>query len=249
MKDVCKTMLASIIAFTQCVVLAASGPELFYEAGTREKQLRSKGAVLGGTPEYSALVESYSKALESGDLSKGERHRALVSRARLYAETGRCSLARNDLDSAIGEGHRTVTGYAVRAYCHVQAGSLEAARRDLDLAISINSKDPILYRERALVSVEQKNYTEAVSDFSRSIDLMKPARSSDLFVMRGDAYFSKSEYEHAIGDYSQAIRVTKENAAKLFKSELSSRSSSLRPLYEKLANAYHALSRASDPGK
>lgn len=246
-----KTLLA-FVALTliqiHCMAFAASGQELFNEAMTRENELRSRAQGVQKS-DYSTLIEMYSAALASSDLSNSDRLRALVSRGRLYVQTGECLLAIQDLDNAIQNGWRDAAAYVARAYCHGQAGSLNAARKDLDAAISINAKDAVLYRERAMVLAEQKMYAEAIRDFSRSIDLMKPTRSSDLYVMRGDAYIAQGAYERAIEDYGQAVHATKENAEKLFSSKLSPRSSSLRPLYEKLSDAYRDLARASDPAK
>lgn len=240
--------IALAVALIHCAVFAASGQDLFENTLKREKELRSKG---DGVPksEYSVLIEGYSSALASAELSAADRLRALVNRGRLYVQTAQCTLAVKDLDAAIQAGIRDVAAYTARGYCRAQAGSLKGAREDLDAAISISPKEASLYRERAIVFTELKMYGEAVKDLSRSIDLIKPARSSDLHVMRGDAYLSHGDFERAIEDYGQAIRVTKDDAEKMFKSKLSPRSSSLRPLYEKLSQAYSLLARASDSTK
>lgn len=238
-------LIALVCALIHSAVFAASGQDLLADTIKREKELRSRGDDVTKS-EYSALIEAYSNALASGDLSTADRLRALVNRGRLYVQTGECTLAVKDLDAGIQGGSRDAAAYAARAYCRAQAGSLKGAREDLDAAISITPKEANLYRERAIVFTDLKMYAEAVNDLSRSIDLIKPARSSDLHVMRGDAHLARGEYERAIEDYGRAIQITKDNAEKIFKTKLSPRSSSLRPLYEKLSEAYRLLARASD---
>jgi tetratricopeptide (TPR) repeat protein len=239
------TLCFATVTYFPGIALSATGNELLNEAMAQEKNLGAQGSV-GNTGARTKVIELYSGALDSGQLSEKDRNNALVSRARLYAQDGKCSLAIRDLDETIGAGNKGARAYALRALCYGQVGSLEAARKDFDRAIAINTRDPILFRERANILTAQKNYESAERDISASMKALKPAESADLYVMRGDLAFAQDKYERAIADYMQAIRVTKKDVSQL---KVSGSVIYLAPIFEKLGNAYHALSRANAQGK
>src|SRR5258708_16515784 len=210
------TLSLALITFFPRTVLPASGKELLNEAIKRDSQTKLRNSI-SGTPERARVIELYSRAIESGQLNKYETNKAFVNRARLYVEEKKCPTAIEDLDKAIGTGYRNALANTLRPYCHHEAGSLDAALKDFDSAITLNPRDPILFRERASILAAQQKYDGAVKDISVSIRLLKPLESADLFVLRGDTFFAKGQYERSVADYMEAIRIKKLREAKTTK--------------------------------
>ncbi|HYL24230.1 MAG TPA: tetratricopeptide repeat protein, partial [Burkholderiales bacterium] len=83
----------------------------------------------------------------------------------------------------------------------------------------------------------------AISDLSKSMEL--GPESNMLFERRGDAYYKKGDYERAIDDYREVIRLHRQYAKQLIGTDLGTRSVGLADIYDKLARAYAALAEAS----
>jgi tetratricopeptide (TPR) repeat protein len=198
--------------------------------------------------ERGAVIALYSEVIDAGDTNVASRNEALFRRGRLYAEASDCARAMDDIDRAINAGLRASGAHMILANCHRKAGLLDEARKDVDRAIVVNGNEPLLYRARAMISMDQKRYDAAAQDLSKSIDLVKPDESSDLFEMRGDAYLAAAQYENAVDDYESAIRVSNRDAVRIMGSA-SRRSAQLAPIYEKLSKAYAGLARESERGR
>ncbi|MGE0278702.1 MAG: tetratricopeptide repeat protein [Nitrospiraceae bacterium] len=195
----------------------------------------------------STLIEAYTSLLKA-QTDKTSRNEALFRRGRLHAEQSNCQRALEDIGEAVASGYRSANAHMVLAYCHRRLGQLEKVREDLDHAIEVAPRDPFLYRERAIFLADKGDNAAALRDASKSIGLMAPNESSDLFVLRGDLFLALGKYEDAIDDYMAAIRISNRNAVELMGSA-SPRSAQLAPIYEKLSDAYSGLAKASILGR
>ncbi|MEE9337463.1 MAG: hypothetical protein V3U87_05235 [Methylococcaceae bacterium] len=117
-----------------------------------------------------------------------------------------------------------VIAYYYRGAIHHLEGNIEAAIKDLNASIKVreniiaryinipindiakrtmcNSSDPYLIR--GLIYGQNGEYSQAISDFSRNINLTKGNTYS--FHTRGTFYFSDGDYDKALLDFKAALR-------------------------------------------
>jgi tetratricopeptide (TPR) repeat protein len=82
-----------------------------------------------------------------------------------------------------------------------------------DAQIKENSTDPRLYYKRGEIYSLRGNYTKAIADFTKVLEL--DPKYPDGYFARGYSYHSSQKYDLAINDYSEAIRLKPEPTGEL----------------------------------
>ena len=97
------------------------------------------------------------------------------------------------------------------------AGSAKFSAKDysgaiqlFDQSLAICSKWSSDLIERGHANYELDKYNEAVSDFSKAIDL-SPAKDGGLYFWRGMAFYLADQYQESIADFGKAIEMEPSN--------------------------------------
>lgn len=98
--------------------------------------------------------------------------------------------------------------YAYRALIWIERGELDLALRDLDDAIRLDSRDEQAYHTRAHVYAEKKQWARAIPDLNKALSLTTSSNSRwAIFHNRGHMWLKLQNYDSAISDFSECIRV------------------------------------------
>jgi len=175
---------------------------------------------------------------EAERLSRALGRNATAEDQRKVAEYYTKVLARTDLDTKVRG-----KALAGRGNLYLQLGMAEAAKKDFDGVVSMFPNEWLAWSLRAEAATALGNLDLAVSDLSKSIELAPD--SNMLLERRGDAYYKKGDYERAIDDYREVVRLHRQYGKQLFGSDPGNRSAGLAGIYNKLAQAYSELAKAS----
>jgi tetratricopeptide (TPR) repeat protein/transglutaminase-like putative cysteine protease len=93
---------------------------------------------------------------------------------------------------------------AMRGLTHVLMADEFAGRKDLDAASAINPRSAIVYLGRGMLAFQAKKYSEAISDFTTSIEI--EPRIYFGYENRAKAYLLSGDDNKALPDISEAIR-------------------------------------------
>lgn len=106
--------------------------------------------------------------------------------------------------------------YACRGQANLARGDAAAALKDYEQAIRIDPNYAIAYYGRSLVYEKQSQLDQALEEISTALKLAAKLPPPDSAVLpywlakRGDLYVQKGDYQHAVGDYSEAISLKPE---------------------------------------
>lgn len=85
---------------------------------------------------------------------------------------------------------------------------------------SLNKENlALVYGKRSLIYIQQKNYTDAISDLFELLELVVPrdtevqTRLAMVYALRGEKYIIKSELKKATSDFEFAYKLQTENAS------------------------------------
>jgi|GEM_PF-2589252 len=161
-------------------------------------------------PDFDKAKDAYARA-SSYDPDDPVFHYNLGDALRLLGEN----------DKAVAEFTKTITldpGYFLAYYnrgnVYLLQGRFQEAINDFDDAISIKPMANayyargLAYYQRTPKSLE--DLKAAVSDLGQALRL--DSRYLDAFLVRGHAYFELQEYNEAIADYEEVIRLSPQNA-------------------------------------
>jgi tetratricopeptide (TPR) repeat protein len=90
-------------------------------------------------------------------------------------------------------------------------GQEQQAIADFSQVIKLAPDHLYAYHWRAYIHLKQKNYQEAIADYSTIIERLDPTYF-DAYHGRGNAYYAQEEYALAVEDYSHMIQLQPDNA-------------------------------------
>jgi tetratricopeptide (TPR) repeat protein len=97
-----------------------------------------------------------------------------VNRGLCLAEQNSPQAAEGDYSEALKlklDPGTTAFAYRLRAASRLAQGNAVEAVRDIDAALKLNPQDPTLYEERGFAVFFQKNFSGAVSDFAKALQM------------------------------------------------------------------------------
>jgi tetratricopeptide (TPR) repeat protein len=108
------------------------------------------------------------------------------------------------LDRLLATDPAYYQAWAKRAYVNGRRGLLESALEDISKAILICSTEPCFFDQRARFLFSMARYREAISDWTRVIELCDYHKSdyyrAPAHFARADAYIRSGEYDKATCD-------------------------------------------------
>ncbi len=111
-----------------------------------------------------------------------------------------------DCDKAIQLDPKLARAYLYRANIWLVQKDQKRAKTDLDMAIQLDPTNWYCWNERSRYWVDfGRNLENALSDMSEAIRLF-PSNAASHFL-RGDLWARKHQYEKAVADYTEAIRL------------------------------------------
>jgi tetratricopeptide (TPR) repeat protein len=172
-----------------------------------------KGLALHNIKKYKKAVIAYDKALEFFNKLTDEDK---INRGgtNFYFNRGHSHNLLKQYEQAKSDYERAMTCYPNEVEAYVQyaiiliredENNYETALSYLDKAQTINPNYFLIRPMLAQIKVIQKQYVEAIKEFSEAIDA-NPKHSTS-FLGRGNAYQENKQYQKAITDYTTAINL------------------------------------------
>ncbi len=200
-----------------------------------EKALADYGEFLQRNPNaglaYSNRGMIYMKHKEwaKAALDFSEAIRCLPGDASAYLNRGAALLELGDLDGALASLDASISinplpeAYKTRAVVHKRRGNEEQARNDWMESTSAKvAPDPFApvfgspgadLLRRAHTAVAAGRYDEAIDLCNQAMGLtLNPSLASAVFMTCGDAYAGKKDWDHALLDYDETIKIDPKNA-------------------------------------
>ncbi len=154
-------------------------------------------------------------ALLDGRLSSGDR--ALIRYFRALAEIDLTQLpaARADLDQAVEDDGTLWMARWARVEVYRGMRHYRTDAEDMSVIIKLFPTLPSAYERRALALDLEGDWTAAVADFSKAIDLAGAQAKAYYYGERAGAYYGVHDLDHAKADFDEAIRRAPEDVATL----------------------------------
>jgi tetratricopeptide (TPR) repeat protein len=170
----------------------------------------NKGVELAQSGAYEEAIAEFSRALE---LSPKDP-RLYNDRGRVYHRMNRLPEAIEDFSKAITLAPKDYAGYSERGAAEVSQNQMEAAVADLNKALELKPNDAQTLRWLASAHRGLKQYDLAVADYTAILSQTDPNSSdqarlaaADLLAKRGYTNSLMQQYENAINDYKEAMRL------------------------------------------
>ncbi len=170
----------------------------------------NKGVELAQGGAYEEAIAEFTKAIE---LSPKDP-RLYNDRGRVYHRMNRLPEAIEDFSKAIKLAPKDYAGYSERGAAEVSQNQMEAALADLNKALELKPDDAQTLRFRASAHRGLKQYDLAVADYTAILSKTDPNSSdqarlvaADLLAKRGYTNSLMQQYENAINDYKEAMRL------------------------------------------
>src|SRR6266508_1211848 len=177
-------------------------------SGVAEHANKAVELAQGGA--YEEAIAEFTKAIE---LSPTDA-RLYNDRGRVYHRMNRLPEAIEDFSKAIKLAPKDYAGYSERGAAEVSQNQMEAALADLNKALELKPDDAQTLRFRASAHRGLKQYDLAVADYTAILSRTDPNSSdqarlvaADLLAKRGYTNSLMQQYENAINDYKEAMRL------------------------------------------
>ena len=185
----------------------------------------NRGLIYLQRQEWAKAVEDFSEAIRC----EPRNSHAYLDRGSALAELNDLDGALASLDSSISINPELAQAYQIRAAIHQRKGNLDRARSDEFKAMQLAPKTlpsasvPPMFESTAATAADFLNAARMAATEGRhdeAIDLCnqaiqsKPGTSylSSAFMMRGNAYAAKGDWDRALRDYDEAIKTEPANA-------------------------------------
>ena len=170
----------------------------------------TKGRVLQMHGEMDEAIRSCSRAIELGL----ESPMVLIARGFSYAATNQIELAMADCNEALALDPDNPLACHLLGMLSIERGELDTAMKALTKARDIAPEWPEPREQLALLHRINEDPEAAVDEQSILVN-QNPANPAH-YVNRAFAYTQTGEFNHALADYEQALRLDPENEQILF---------------------------------
>lgn len=136
-------------------------------------------------------------------------HRVLLARAQAELATQQYDAAVEDATEALQLDVLETDAYLVRAAIFHARQDFPAGLGELEHALKLDNRYPPSYLLRGKLQVGLAQFSEALDDFSRAIELLPAAETKlrgEAHYFRGTTYFELARDREAAADFEQAIR-------------------------------------------
>lgn len=166
---------------------------------TRNAYLNRAGAYMD-TKQYDRALQDLNKA----DFLKPNHIMTRSNRGLCLYEMGRYQDAMKDFDWLASGNVGKAIDYVRRGDCLSRMGRPEEALKAYENALAKDANEGKAYNNRAMIYFNQKNYDQAISDYTKALELAsKP--DGQVLKNRGATYLLKGDYAAAIQDFDQSV--------------------------------------------
>jgi tetratricopeptide (TPR) repeat protein len=156
----------------------------------------------GKSGNYDEAIALFTKAIESGELSRDDLKGAYYYRGRAWYGKGDLDKAIADFTKAIAINPEDFNAYYNRGLALANKGAFDKAIADFTKAIKINPNFAYTYGHRGKVWYDKKDYDKAIADYTKAIKL--DPNDFDAYDNRGKAWDKKGDHDKAKVDYAMA---------------------------------------------
>ena len=132
--------------------------------------------------------------------------------SRYHYNAGEMDCALGAAEEAIKMEPKNARAFSMRAYSHYGAKEYWEALPDFQIAIQLDPEYPEAYSGRSEVYRDINELDNAIADMTTAINLAQKGKEFSYAVdgwtnERGNLYLQKGDYEKALADFSEAIRL------------------------------------------
>jgi tetratricopeptide (TPR) repeat protein len=120
-----------------------------------------------------------------------------------------------DCEKLLAEHYHELYAIQCRGIAYNNLEKLDEAMADFNTSLSMNPDEAIMYAHRANCYYKKKEYRQAIPDASEAIR----RGYTEAFFDRGIAYSALGEYDKAIADFDEIIRLDSENDFAVYQRE------------------------------
>lgn len=132
----------------------------------------TKAAAYRGAGNPDKALESYTAALNAGDLAPAYIPDAYLGRAEIYLQKGKCASAQADADAALKLRPKLLDAMRLRARANDCLGKADLALADLDAMVAAEPS-PQMYATRGSFNWFHGQFAKAAEDYGKSAGLHK----------------------------------------------------------------------------
>jgi tetratricopeptide (TPR) repeat protein len=169
--------------------------------------LYQRGLIYMLRKDFGAAVEDFSEAIRVFP----QYAAAYLERGNAFLEMGRLDEAWASYDSAIAEAPAFAGAYAARARLHRRKHEPREALRDFNEAARLDPTAAAVSRERAQMMREAQRESWFMEVINQAID--RNPRDDVALAVRGGLYLVQREYDCAISDFTECIKLTQSRSA------------------------------------
>ena len=202
--------LIIVAAALLCLAQSGVGQAQNKKSGGGAVEHANKAVKLAQAGSYEEAIAEFTKAIQ---LSPKDPQ-IYNDRGLVYHRMNRFPEAMEDFSKAIEIAPKNYAGYSGRGGALVAQNQNDAALADLNKALELKPDDAQTLRFRASGYKNLKQYDLAIQDYTAVLSKSDPNSSdqaklaaADLFAKRGYVYSLAQQYENAINDYKEAIRL------------------------------------------
>ena len=150
---------------------------------------------------YSMAISDYSRYLRFYP----DDVKSLTRRADMLLANKRFNLAHIDLQDAIDIDKTNFDAYLIRSQVYLREEKLDLALTDCQIAVRLDNQQPEAFAVLAEIYHKLCDYTRAIEEYSRSIELAANDDDKAQYLYhRGATFYEMEEFEQALKDFKQS---------------------------------------------
>jgi tetratricopeptide (TPR) repeat protein len=151
--------------------------------------------------KYDAAILLYSKILKQAPLSE----KALIGRAKSYANANKYALAEKDFKDAIAHNPGCISCYLKFGLLKLIQNDTAGATANANEAIRLDNKNSEAWLLKARIAITEKKYADASAHLAKAIDLDKD--NADAYLTRATLSVNMQLPDIALRDFDEVIRL------------------------------------------
>ncbi|MEH2535567.1 tetratricopeptide (TPR) repeat protein [Bradyrhizobium sp. AZCC 1588] len=167
----------------------------------------NRGSAYAGNRQFDKAIEDYDRAIAIDPSSS----LAFLARAEAYVRMADYEHAIEDFGEAIRLFPGNARAYLTRGTTYANKREYDRAIEDLDQSIKLDPECPTGYLTRALLFKLKGDRGRADADYDHAIKLDPDPGNARTFLRRAGAYGGKQDYNRAMEDLGQALKLEPRN--------------------------------------
>ncbi len=156
------------------------------------------------TGDFNGSIKSNTLAIKNKTYYQPEAH---LNRAQTYSRLGKYEKALKDFGKVIAfNDANLMSAYMQRGQLKMTMKDKKGALLDFAKVVELNPKNAQLFWDMGRISYEIEEYADAISYYTRAMDLTGN-KNPQPFMVRGETFEKLKNYEAAIADYTSTIEL------------------------------------------